>query len=238
MLKIFALLVMTIDHADRVLFDHSYHWMTVIGRFAFPLFAFMIARNGLYTSNAKRYLFLLVLFGLLSQPIYFWALHHESFWDPLNVLFTLALGLLAVRAWLAGYWWSLPFIIAAGWFVEYRMEGVAVMLAVAFTVHSIRERGLGNPVTWLGGLFVVLLSSFINTGGYMPADMLTNNYAKWVILAFALGFITLMPSIEEFEKRFRWPGFRLFFYAYYPGHLATLGLIGLFVLGVDMSLDA
>lgn len=235
MLKIFALLVMTIDHADRVLFDHSYHWMTVIGRFAFPLFAFMIARNSLYTSNAKRYIFLLLLFGVLSQPIYFWALEHASFWDPLNVLFTLALGVLAVRAWVNGYWWSLPFIIAAGWFVEYRMEGVAVMLAVAFTVDSIRNRGLMNPLTLGGGLLIILLSCFINTGGYGIDDMLTNSYAKWVMAAFALGFITLAPRIEEFEKRFRWPGFRIFFYAYYPGHLATLGLLGLMALGIDSA---
>ena len=233
MLKIFALLVMTIDHADRILLDHSVHVMTVLGRFAFPLFAFMIARNGLYTRNAKQYLKLLVLFGVLSQPIYWWALDHESFWDPLNVLFTLALGLLGVRAWLDGAWWALPFIIAAGWFVEYRMEGVAVMIAIGYTVHSIRNRGLLHPATVAGGLVILLLSGFINTGGYTLSAMLGNQYAPWVICAFALGFITLHPAIEEFEKRFRWPGFRIFFYAYYPGHLATLGVIGLLLFGVN-----
>ena len=231
MLKIFALLVMTIDHADRILLDHSVEIMTVIGRLAFPLFAFMIARNGIYTSNARKYLMLLVLFGVLSQPIYQWALAHESFWDPLNVLFTLALGLLGVRAWLAGYWWTLPAIIAAGYFVEYRMEGVALLPAVAFTVYSIRNRGVKHPLTWLGGLTVVVLSGFINTGGYTLDDVLSNQYAPVVIAAFALGFLTLLPAVEEFEKRFRWPGFRLFFYAYYPGHLALLGLIGLLFLG-------
>lgn len=235
MLKMFALLVMTIDHADRILFDHSYHWMTVLGRFAFPLFAFMIARNSLYTSNAKRYLLLLLLFGALSQPIYFWALEHASFWNPLNVLFTLALGVLAVRAWINGYWWTLPFIIAAGWLVEYRMAGVALMLVVAFTIDSIRRRGLAHLLTGCGGLLIVLLSSLINTGGYGVDDMLNNSYAKWVIAAFALGFITLAPRIEAFEKRFRWPGFRLFFYAYYPGHLATLGVAGLLASGITSA---
>ena len=234
MLKIFALLVMTIDHADRILLDHSVHWMTVLGRFAFPLFAFMIARNGLYTSNAKQYLKLLILFGVLSQPIYWWALDHDSFWDPLNVLFTLALGLLGVRAWLNGNWWALPFIVAAGWFVEYRFEGVAVMIAIGFTVDSIRNRGLAHPLTIVGGALIALLSCLINTGGYMPSDMLTNDYAPWVITAFALGFITLAPRIEEFEKQFRWPGFRMFFYAYYPGHLAVLGLVALIIFGADV----
>lgn len=231
MLKIFALLVMTIDHADRILLDHSVHFMTVLGRFAFPLFAFMIARNGLYTSNAKEYLKLLLIFGVLSQPVYWWALDHDSFWQPLNVLFTLALGLLGVRAWLAGYWWTLPFIVAAGWFVEYSMEGVAVMIAIGYTVHSIRDRGLAHPLTWAGGLLIIWMACYINTGGYGLSDMLGNSYAPWVILAFALGFISLHPSIEEFEKKFRWPGFKIFFYSYYPGHLAALGLIGLLIFG-------
>jgi len=68
----------------------------------------------------------------------------------------------------------------------------------------------------------------------MPSDMLTNDYAPWVITAFALGFITLAPRIEEFEKQFRWPGFRMFFYAYYPGHLAVLGLVALIIFGADV----
>ncbi len=158
-----------------------------------------MANIGLYTSNAKQYLKLLVLFGVLSQPI---------------------------------YWWALPFIVAAGWFVEYGMEGVAVMIAIGYTVASIRDRDLAHPLTLLGGLVIIWLACYINTGGYGLSDMLGNDYAPWVILAFALGFITLHPPIEEFEKRFRWPGFRLFFYAYYPGHLATLGLIGLLIFGV------
>jgi len=236
MLKIFAILAMTIDHTDRVLLGHSYHWMTIIGRFAFPVFAFMIARNSLYTRNARRYVLLLLLFGVLSQPIYFWALDHDAFLDPLNVLFTLALGVLSVRAWLNGYWWTLPFIVAAGWFVEYGVPGVALMLLIGFTVHSIRNRAPLHPLSLGGGLMIALLSGFINTSGYGIAAWLGNSYAKWVITAFALCFMTLAPRIEAFERNFRWPGFRLFFYAYYPGHLAMLGTIGLMVLSADTAI--
>lgn len=193
MLKIFALLVMTIDQADRILFDQTNQWMTILGRFAFPLFAFMIARKDLYTSNARRYLILLALFGVLGQPIYYWALDHDGLLDPLNVLVTLALGLLAVRAWLQRVWWALPLIIAAGWFVEYGPEGVALMLLCGMTVYTLRERGLVHPLTLAGGALIVVLSTLINTAGYLPEDMLTNSYAPWVISAFALGFVTMAP---------------------------------------------
>lgn len=211
MLKIFAIIMMTVDHADRIIFVQKYQLLIIMGRFAFPLFAFMIARNGLYTRSPGKYIALLFLFGLISQPIYAFALEHPLL-DPLNVLFTLGLGLLAVQAWLQGYWWALPFIIGAGWFVDYNMEGVAVMPVIAFTIQSLRMRGAGHPLTLLGGAGVLALASCINSWAYVP----------YVIVAFTLGFLTLIPSIDAFEKRLSWPGFRLFFYAYYPLHLALL----------------
>lgn len=227
MLKLFAILVMTIDHADRVLLDayFDYEFLTVIGRFAYPVFAFMIARNAMYTRNPRRYLMLLVGFGALSQPIYWWALDHASFWDPLNVMFTLALGVLSVRAWLAGprFWPALPFIIAAGHFVEYRMEGVALMLAIAFTTYHLRERGWRHWQTLIGAASLIALSFFLNISSYAPGKVLHNPYGPWVVFALLICFATLLPRVEQFETRFRWPGLRLFFYAYYPSHLAILG---------------
>lgn len=214
MLKIFAIIMMTVDHADRIIYMQKYQFLTILGRFAFPLFAFMIARNGLYTRHPRKYIALLFLFGVISQPVYAFALNHPLL-NPLNVLFTLGLGLLAVQAWLNGYWWTLPFIIAAGWFVDYGMEGVAVIPVIAFTIDSLRTRGVKHPLTLLGAAGALTLASFINAAGYVP----------YVMAAFALGFLTLIPALDAFEKRMRWPGFRLFFYAYYPGHLALLAFI-------------
>ncbi|MAA73126.1 MAG: hypothetical protein CMN28_00275 [Salinisphaeraceae bacterium] len=236
MLKLLAILIMTVDHADRILLDRlssDYHVLTVIGRFAFPIFAFMIARNSLYTSNPRQYVKLLLIFGVVSQPIYWWALGHESFWDPLNVLFTLALGVLCVRAWLAGprYWLALPVLIGLGWFVEYRMEGVALMLMIGMTVHNIRHRGVLHPYVITGAVVMAGLAYFLNFTSYNPQSVLYNEYAKWVMLALALCFMTLHPKMEALESRFRFTGGKLFFYAYYPGHLAVLGLLALLLFG-------
>ena len=214
MLKIIAILMMTVDHANRILFMKEYQLLTVMGRLAFPLFAFMIARNGLYTRNPVKYVSLLFLFGIASQPIYAWALNHDWL-QPLNVLFTLGLGLLAVRAWLAGYWWALPLIIASGWFVDYGMEGVAVMPVIAFTILSINKRGFWHPLTMLGFSLLIALSFHINASDYAPS----------VIAAMALGFLTLLPRFDAIESKLRWPGFRLFFYGFYPCHLILLALI-------------
>lgn len=227
MVKLFAILVMTLDHADRILFGEAAPWATVLGRFAFPLFAFMVARNALYTRNPRRYAGLLLLFGIISQPVYVWALEHESFWNPLNVLFTLLLGLLAVRAWMARRYWALPLLLAAGWWVEYRVEGVALMLAVGIAVHSIRASGLWHRTTLSALLAIGVLAFFLNQASYLPAEVIDNRFVPWVLLAFAIGFASLHPRLDAAERRLTWPGFRLFFYAYYPGHLLALGLVAL-----------
>jgi hypothetical protein len=61
--------------------------------------------------------------------------------------------------------------------------------------------------------------------------VLYNEYAKWVMLALALCFMTLHPKMEALESRFRFTGGKLFFYAYYPGHLTVLGLLALLLFG-------
>ena len=56
MLKIFALVCMTIDHIGLYLMDNSYP-MRAIGRLAFPIFAYMIAEGCKYTHNRTRYFY-------------------------------------------------------------------------------------------------------------------------------------------------------------------------------------
>lgn len=224
MLKIIAIIMMTADHADRILFMEKYPLLTIMGRFAFPLFAFMIARNALHTRNAYRYIGLLFLFGLVSQPIYALALNHDWL-QPLNVLFTLGLGLLAVQTMVRGQWWALALTIAAGWFVDYGMEGVALIPAIAYTIQSIHQRGLEHYQTLSGFALVLGLACLINTWNYVP----------FVIAALALGFMTLLPQLDRIERQLRWPGFRLFFYCYYPGHLALLAILA-WLLGITPTI--
>lgn len=71
-IKILALLTMTIDHLAIFLYDASfitafeYIPMRVIGRIAFPLFAFMIVEGILHTKNIKQYLLrLLVMLSII-----------------------------------------------------------------------------------------------------------------------------------------------------------------------------
>ena len=98
-LRLLALGLMLLDHVWALFMPGGYQWMTYLGRAAFPIFAFQIVEGYAHTSNFRRYALRLLLFGLVSE-IPFNLMYASTPFYPIhqNVLFTLLLGLLAVRA--------------------------------------------------------------------------------------------------------------------------------------------
>ena len=69
-LKLIALVCMTVDHIGFLLYPHL-HILRIIGRVAFPIFAYMIAEGCRYTSNRLRYFITIFLLGAAMQA-FFW----------------------------------------------------------------------------------------------------------------------------------------------------------------------
>ncbi|MBV5350067.1 hypothetical protein JZU71_02605, partial [bacterium] len=67
--------------------------MRAIGRLSMPIFAFLLVEGFRHSHNLVNYFGRLILLGLLSQPIYMYAFPDYPGLG-LNILFTLALGLL------------------------------------------------------------------------------------------------------------------------------------------------
>lgn len=68
--KIIAAVTMLIDHAGLILFP-EYGIMRIIGRIAFPLYAYCIAEGFRYTKNRLHYFLRIFILGLLCQIVYF-----------------------------------------------------------------------------------------------------------------------------------------------------------------------
>ena len=96
-LKIIALICMFCDHFGNAYLGH-FSFLNLIGRCAFPIFAFQISEGYIHTSNIKKYFLRISLFALISQipfSLFMVNVMHSSPFS-LNVFFTLLLGLIAI----------------------------------------------------------------------------------------------------------------------------------------------
>ena len=68
-LKLIAAVTMLIDHAGLILFPEA-QIMRVIGRLAFPIYAYCIAEGFRYTKNRLHYFLRIFVLGFLCQIVY------------------------------------------------------------------------------------------------------------------------------------------------------------------------
>lgn len=96
-LKIIACISMFIDHT-KFIFGNVDIVNKYFGRFAFPIYAFLISEGYVHTKNFAKYLGRLLIFAAISQiPAYLLFKPFLNVEPYLNIFFTLALGLIAIR---------------------------------------------------------------------------------------------------------------------------------------------
>ena len=196
---------MTLDHANRTLWSFQ-SWAFALGRFAFPLFVFLIAYNlTVRQVPFQRYVVPLFAFGMTSQLPAMIVL--ERGFIPLNILFTLLLGVTFLpAAKLLGRqmpWTLAVFNVALVWgllglFVEYGPVGVWLVPATQLL--------LLRPSVVTGALAGLLL---LAANLFAPASLVP---LFLPLLVWGVTHLSL-PALP----RSRWV-----FYAFYPGHLLAL----------------
>ena len=204
-LKLLAMLTMTLDHIGVQMFP-GVLWLRIVGRLAFPIYAYMIAEGCAHTRNRRKYLLQMAGLALLCQLVYFFAM--GSLFQCILVTFTLsilliyacdtgsrpltALALLGV----AFVTVALPRLLPGTDFdIDYGFFGVLVPVA-AYLGETRREKLL-----FTAGALVALAWSF---GGI-----------QWYSLA-ALFPLALYGG-QRGKRRMKW-----LFYLYYPLHLAAI----------------
>lgn len=101
-LKIIALVSMFCDHFGDAFVGH-YSFLNLIGRIAFPIFAFQISEGFIHTKNLKKYFLRLGIFALIAQIPFSLFIHKflGGSYFSLNVFFTLLFGLFSI--WIYDY---------------------------------------------------------------------------------------------------------------------------------------
>ncbi len=79
---------MTVDHVGAYLFP-KYSILRIIGRLAFPIFAYMIAEGCRYTKNRKKYFFTMASLAAVCSAVYFIA--QRSLYQCILVTFSLSI---------------------------------------------------------------------------------------------------------------------------------------------------
>lgn len=221
-LRILALALMLSDHLWATVIPGN-DWMTMIGRLAFPIFAFQIAEGYYHTSNFKRYALRLLVFALISE-IPFNLMMGSSVINPFhqNVMFTLLLGLLGIRAIdqarKSGGWWKALLIVllvilgGAVGFVDYGYLGVLTVIA-----FGILRDFPGAKAAQL--LAMILLHGVLVKGRVFPVGPLEIPAQSFAILA-------LIPIwLYNGEKGPRNRVLQYGSYVFYPAHMLILHLI-------------
>ena len=213
LLKIIAAAAMLIDHAGLLLFPGE-SWMRIVGRLAFPIFAYCIAEGFRYTRSRVKYFLRLFLLGGACQIVYYVAAGDTLI--GILLVFSVSvllmwLGDLAKTAfredrpsrwlWLAAAISAVSVVawLSMVWEFDYGFFGI--MLPVWVSLFDEKE----HRVAALGfGLGALCIDSWIG-GAYRQT---------WSMLT--LPILTLYSG-KPGKYRIKW-----FFYMFYPAHLALL----------------
>lgn len=212
-LKWLALLLMTLDHANKYVMSYEFPALFDAGRLAMPLFAFVLGANlarpdafkaGVHWRVMRR----LAVYGAIATVPYTLLGGLGWSWWPLNILFTLLVAT------------AIIFLLERGGLV-YGLAAIG-LFAVGGTVVEFWWWGLAAVVTAWGyaktGHWATLLTWVLSL-----AALWIINGSHWALLAIPLIFLVdrIDPPVPRSGQAF---------YIYYPAHLALL-LAAVHILG-------
>lgn len=212
-IKLIAIVTMLIDHLGLFLFP-QFLVFRIIGRIAFPLFAWLIANGAYHTHDISKYLQRLYFFALLSQfPFLFANRIVDPQFSDLNVICTLFFGLGAI------------FFIQKTRNWVYRIIVIAIAVLLAQTLHT--DYG-GYGVCVIVG-FYLFFNNFkrlaIAQGGLF---LLWYLFSPQLVVYEVVGLVSLL-FIKLYNNQ-PGPQAKYLFYLVYPVQYVVYGCILLWVL--------
>lgn len=214
-LKIIAMVSMFIDHVGFILFP-QHQIFRIIGRIAFPIFAYMIAEGCFYTRNRKKYLMLIACLGIVCQLVS--TIATGSLYQNILITFSLAIAV----------------IFAIDNFLKNKKT--PSFLLMAFTVAGVIFISYVAPVIFESygfkvdyGIWGILLPVFV----YFSPTKTLKIFFTTLILAiriFLVGKLQLfallaIPFLVLYNGKRGKLKMKYVFYIFYPAHLAILHLI-------------
>ena len=232
-LKLIAAVTMLIDHAGIMLFPDQ-PWMRVVGRIAYPLFAWCIAEGFRYTRNRLQYFLQIFLLGVGCQIIY--TIAERDLYFGILLTFSFSLGLMALlretKAALLGEETAFGDLLQKRGISAAARTGIVTAALFGFAL-------LCAVVTMKIRVDYGFMGIFVPVLAYLPEN-------KWLQRVFFAGGLLALSVVNWHlgDERQIWcllaliplvlyngrPGkyrMKWFFYIFYPAHMALLYLLSM-----------
>jgi integral membrane protein (TIGR01906 family) len=222
-LKWIGVVTMTIDHIGYFLFPEI-RVLRIIGRLAFPIFAYLFTQSFRYTDNRNKFLGRLLLFAALGQV----AIMTAGVSGFINILFLFSLGWIALMASDHGYpiVGFLVAIIAELAGVDYGAYGI-------FTILIFDHYHGQKTAQALGFSALTMLYVFGNHFALYGASGLNLLWANGIrgLGIYVVQLYAILAIVPLFFYLYKTPTDKhsilsrinqTFFYVYYPLHFALL----------------
>jgi len=223
-LKIIAIVTMTVDHIGLYLLPYGDFWYYVcrsVGRIAFPLFAFFIAEGFYHSHDVGKYLLRLFLFAAAVEIFLaiYGAIAHIDLLFTANVFWVLVFGLVSLIMLARKEWYLrllvLPILVGAELLkVPYGAYGVAMILIFGYY----RQFPLQVLFVFILNLLFIDYPLLKLIGAEMIAKY------PWIQWFSVLALVPIYLYNGSLGRGSKW-----FFYVYYPLHLGVIFTIGFFI---------
>lgn len=200
----------------------------IFGRIAFPIYAFFISEGYIHTRNFAKYLGRLLIFAVISQiPAYLLLEPYLNGQPYLNIFFTLALGLLAIRFYdkAKNKPVGIILVILTALFgellhVDYGMYGI-LLIAIFFILRD------HKIIMMLASSIILIISRLTLIPACAPIYYIAI-IEQLALSIFAVGSLLLIAAYNgKLGKSNKY--IKMGFYAFYPVHLILFNIIRLVI---------
>ena len=231
-LKFIAAVAMTIDHIGVVIFPRL-TILRIIGRIAFPIFAFMIAEGCRYTKNKLKYF--LCVFGTATVCQIAYTLYSQSLYMSILVTFSISILLIFALQYMkktlssskseygekvlsiAVFFLGVAAAFVLNCFVKIDYGFIGCMLPVFASIFESEKELLGF-LRKLGVNFMRVLTFGI---GLLLLVLYQGGIASYALLALVL---LALYSGKRGKLKMKY-----FFYVFYPAHLLIINGISMLI---------
>lgn len=197
---------MLLDHVGAYLFPQVLI-LRIIGRVAFPIFAYQITIGYRATSSKINYFRNLVTFGIISQVPYHFL---QPGRDYVNILFTFALAIALLWSWENKKYYLFLIALPLAYFTESGIYGIGII----FIFYFLREK---KQILFFILATVTFYYYIFRRRLYLDRDVLV------LLFATISSCLIIKKPIYRIKNIPKW-----FFYLFYPTHLVAILLIRTF----------